>query len=196
MRKSLLMTAIALMAMLAGSTAMAESLQGRFGVTGRLGLLVPADSEKNDAGRRVVVETDPGFIGGGGLIYGVDNHVALELDVTHSEFHGKEGLGTAKVNNVSVGGQYRFSGNQQAVPYVGVGVDILMSDLRQSDVDTVLGFHLSAGADYFLSRELALTAELKGVQAFDADITTAGAKVGDFDPSSLSATVGFRFFFN
>lgn len=193
MRKSLLMTAIALVAMLAGSNAMAENLQGRIGVTGRLGVVVPADSEANSPVGKLVVETDAGFIGGGGLIYGVDNNVALELDVTHSEFHAKS-LGTAKVNNVSIGGQYRFS-SDQAVPFLGLGVDILMSDLPRHDVDTVLGFHLSAGVDYFVSRELALTAQVKGVQAFEADMTGESSS-GDFDPSSLAATVGFRFFFN
>ncbi|WP_054692067.1 hypothetical protein [Geotalea toluenoxydans] len=91
MRKSLLITAIALVAMLTGSNAMAENLRGKFGITGRLGAIFPAESERNHQDGKLVVETDPGFVGGGGLFYGVDDHVALELNVDHSLFHTKAG---------------------------------------------------------------------------------------------------------
>lgn len=197
MRKHVLYLVAAMVTLLAGSNAMAENLQGRIGVTGKLGVIIPADSElsRGSDGFKRILETDAGFIGGGGLIYGVDNHVALELDVMHSEFHVR-GNGTASVNDVSVGGQYRFAGKDRTVPYLGAGVDILMPDLSHADVDTVMGFHLKAGLDHFLSKELAVTAEVKAVEAFDADITIPGAKVGDFDPSYISATVGLRFFFN
>lgn len=196
MRKSLLISVIALVAMLAGSNAMAENLRGKFGVSGRLGVIVPADSERNFAPYgKLVVETDPGFIGGGGLIYGVDDHLALELNVDHSIFHTK-GWSRADVNDVAMGAQYRFDSPGHVVPYVGGGIDILIPEFKDMQVDTVLGLHLSAGLDFFVSRNVAFTTELKGVGAFDADVNRLGVKQGDFDPSNISTTVGMRIFFN
>lgn len=197
MRKSFVMTAIALMTMLTGSNAMAENLQGRFAISGRTGLVIPADSERNRVGisEKVVVETDPGFIIGGGLFYGVDQHVALELAVDHSVFDAGS-FGTAKVDTVSIGGQYRFNDRDYMVPYLAGGVDIIIPDFSDFDVDTVLGVHLAAGFDYFLNKNLAVTAELKGLQSFDTDIKDRTGKQGDFNPSNISTTLGIRVFFN
>jgi outer membrane protein len=50
--------------------------------------------------------------------------------------------------------------------------------------------------DYFLLRQLALTSEIKGVIAPNADIKSGGGKVGEFDPDSFSMTFGVRYFFN
>lgn len=199
MRKRLLVTAIALVAMLAGSNAMAENLRGKFGLTGRLGAIFPADSERNHADGKLVVETDAGFIGGGGLFYGVDDHVALELNVDHSLVHTKgwaDKSRRASMNDVSLGAQYRFNDRNDVVPYLGGGLDILIPELEDLQVDTVLGVHLTAGVDFFVSRNLAFTAELKGMGAFDADVNRLGTKVGDYDPSNISTTVGLRLFFN
>ncbi len=81
--------------------------------------------------------------------------------------------------------------------YFGAGLDVLINDLPHNAVNTVLGAHLATGLDFMLQRQLALTAEIKGVEAFSADIKDfAGTKVGQFDPSSLTFTVGARFFFN
>jgi outer membrane protein len=45
-------------------------------------------------------------------------------------------------------------------------------------------------------KQLALTAELKGLLAPDADIDVNSVKVGNYDPTSLSMTFGVRYFFN
>ena len=190
------------------STAIADSIQGRFGVTGRLGFLIPAESEFTDSSRSRKSDTDPGFIGGGGFIYGIDRNWAAELDITHAAFHAHDGLGFEEgdfaTTNISLGAQYRFLNLpvRRLVPYAGAGLDILFSDFSPDngsggEVDSVLGVHASGGADYFVLRQLAVTGQLKGVLAPDADIRDfRGAKVGNFDPSSLSLTFGVRYFFN
>ena len=82
------------------------------------------------------------------------------------------------------------------VPYVGAGLDILFSDFNNADVDTVAGVHVSGGVDYFIMKQLAVTAELKGVVAPESDIKYGGEKIGNYDPMSLSMTFGVRYFFN
>jgi outer membrane protein len=55
---------------------------------------------------------------------------------------------------------------------------------------------MKGGVDYFLMKQLALTSEIKGVIAPNADIKFGGGKVGEFDPDSFSMTFGARYFFN
>lgn len=86
------------------------------------------------------------------------------------------------------------------VPYAGAGLDILVNSSNAggiSDVDNVVGVHVSGGVDYFILKELAITAEMKGVLAPDADIhNSVGTKIGNFDPNNFSMTFGVRYFFN
>jgi len=196
MRKFLLLTACAVLTAFLAGNAAADELRGRLAVTGRLGVTNPANGElRSDAGT-LVVSTDPGFIGGGGFLFGVDDNVAIELDVTQSTYHTSK-FGTAGVTNLSMGAQYRLPEKQRFVPYLGAGLDVLINDLPDNTANTVLGLHLAAGIDYMLLRQLALNAELKGVEAFSADVKGFnGSKVGEFDPSNVAFTVGARFFFN
>jgi len=182
--------------------AMADSIQGRLGVTGRVGFMVPAENDVDFNNNK----TDVGFIGGGGFIYGITDHFAAEIDVTRSTF-GSE-TGDFGVTNVSLGGQYRFAlPHHQLVPYLGGGLDILVSDYdpdtsvmfdrpSKADVDTTVGVHASAGVDYFLLKQLALTAEAKLVVAPDTKVTDRLGNRGDFNPTNFSSTVGIRYFFN
>jgi len=197
MKKLIVFACLATTISMTAGTAMADSINGRLGVTGKIGFLNPADNESDFYNNK----TDIGFIGGGGLIYGVDDHIAVELDVTRASF-GSE-TGDFGVTNVSLGGQYRFAlQNRQLVPYLGAGMDILLSDYDPNNgairnVDTTVGGHISGGVDYFLQRQLALTAEAKLLVAPNADITDRfGNHVGNFDPTSFSTTVGIRYFFN
>ena len=197
MKKLIVLACLATTISMTAGAAMADSIKGRLGVTGKIGFLIPADNESDF----VHNNTDAGFIGGAGLIYGLDNHFAAEFDVTRSAF-GSE-IGDFGVTNVSFGGQYRFApSNRQLVPYLGAGLDILVSDYdpndgSRRDIDTTVGVHASAGVDYFLLKQLALTAEAKLVLAPDADVTDrSGAHQGNFDPSSFSSTFGIRYFFN
>jgi outer membrane protein len=195
---------VVVLTLLAG-TAFADSIAGRFGVTGRVGFLVPSDSEATFPPPTANVETDMGFVGGGGFIYGINKNVAVELDVTHTGFDGSIGgsrLGSFETNAVSLGAQYRFNDPMaHLTPYAGAGLDILFNNFTfdggvKSDVDTVLGVHLAGGADYFLMKQLAFNSELKLVLAPDADMSVNGRKFGNFDPSSFSMTFGVRYFFN
>ena len=198
MKKLIVFACLATTISMTAGQAMADSIRGKVGVTGRIGLLSPADNNAEFIDNR----TDVGFVGGAGVIFGIDDHIAAELEVSRSDFDSD--TGNFGVTNVSFGGQYRFALQQrQLAPYVGVGLDILVSDYdqfggAQSDVDTTVGIHVSGGVDYFLQKNLALTAEAKLVAAPDADITDRqnGNKVGNFDPSSFSTTVGLRYFFN
>jgi len=198
MKKLIVLACLATTVSMTAGTAMADSIKGRLGVTGKVGLISPADNSAENYDNR----TDTGIIAGGGLIYGLDDHIALELDLTGATF-GSD-TGDFDVVNVSLGGQYRFALQQrQLVPYVGAGLDIIATDYEAdngagSDVDTTLGVHIKGGFDLFLQRNLALTVEAKLVVAPEADITDSwsGAHAGNFDPSNLSTTVGIRYFFN
>ena len=205
MKRFLILYCAAISLVLAAGTAMAaDSIQGRVGVTGRLGFLVPEDSEAFANPSKL--ETDVGFIGGGGFIYGINKNFAAELDITHSEFDADRAdfrAGDFATTNIALGAQYRFVdlGVPRLVPYAGAGLDILLNDFTfasgaNASVDTVVGGHVSGGVDYFLMKQVALTAELKGLLAPDADITVGGTKVGNYDPTSLSMTFGVRYFFN
>ncbi len=198
MKKLIVFVCLATTIFMTAGTATADSIKGKIGVTGRIGFIGPS----NNNAEFFPNKTDVGFIGGGGLIYGIDNHFAAEIDVTRTSF-GSD-TGDFGVTNVSLGGQYRFTLQQrQLVPYIGVGLDILATDYDEnggasSDVDTTVGSHVSVGVDYFFQRNLALTADAKVVAAPDVRITDRrlGDHRGDFDPSSFSTTVGIRFFFN
>jgi outer membrane protein len=193
----------AMLAFSAGSAA-AENIAGRFGVTGRIGFLVPADSEATSPPPTFNIDTDTGFVGGGGFIYGIDRNIAAELDITHTDFDGNIGgfrQGNFETNNISLGVQYRFrEAMPRLTPYAEGGVDILLNNFTsdsgvKADVDTVLGVHLAGGVDYFVVKNVALTSALKMVLAPDADISVSGRKIGNFDPMSISMTFGARYFF-
>src|SRR6185369_15300440 len=197
MKKLIVFACLAATVSMTTGTAMADSIKGRVGVTGKIGILIPADNNSDFFHNK----TDAGFIGGGGLIYGFDDHIAAEIEVTRTSF-GSE-TGDFGITNVSLGGQYRFALTQrQLVPYLGAGLDILASDHdpidgARRDVDTTVGAHISGGVDYFLQKKLALTAEAKVVVAPDTSISDRfGDRRGNFDPSSFSTIVGIRYFFN
>jgi outer membrane protein len=184
----------------ADSTNISDSIKGRLGITGRLGFLVPADSEAIATGTVVgKAHSDVGFIGGGGFIYGFIDNIAADLDITHATF-GTDVNTDFNSTSISMGVQYRYLNLpvKHLVPYAGGGVDILVNGANNGlDVDTVVGIHVKAGVDYFVMRELALTSELKGVIAPNADILQPGnGKVGEFDPNNFSMTFGVRYFFN
>lgn len=199
MKKLIILACLATTVTLTSGAAMADSIKGRLGVTGKIGFVVPADNNAEFfLGRDN--RTDAGIVGGGGLIYGIDDHFAAEFDVTRSAF-GSE-TGDFGVTNIALGGQYRFTPHNRLVPYVGGGLDILVSDYEPNDgvkldVDTTVGVHASAGVDFFLMKQLALTAEAKLVLAPDAKIKDQfGDHTGDFNPTNFSTTVGIRYFFN
>lgn len=182
---------------LATGTAMADNIKGRLGVTGKVGFLDVSDGDLGD--RRI--KPDTGFVGGGGLIYGVTDNVAAEFDITRSEFGSDFPVtgnsGDFGITDIAFGAQYRFNvAHTKLVPYAGGGVDILLNDYDPAEVDNLLGIHINGGIDYFIMKQLALNVEARVVIAPEADIKTSGIKVGNFDPSGFSTTFGVRFFFN
>jgi outer membrane protein len=192
-RKFFFCSLVALLTLVAG-VASAESIKGRLGVTGRLGFIVPADSDITGFN----TSTDTGFIGGGGVIYGLNDNVALDLEITHAAYGSSPGL-DFDTTDISFGAHYRFTNLPQRhlVPYVGGGLDILVNGVSNGlDADTVVGVDAKGGVDYFFTRDLAATAEMKGIIAPNADIhSPSGARVGNFDPMSFSMTFGARYFF-
>jgi len=208
MKRTVVFMCLALFFILSASIAMAaDSISGKVGISGQIGFLVPSDSEAFEPFTPSYnLESDVGFIGGGGLIYGINKNLAIECNITYTEFAAKiAGIqeGDFDTTNIAFGVQYRFVDIPvpHLVPYAGGGLDILMNGFSSSygnslDVDTVAGVHVCGGVDYFILPQLALNAELKGVLAPDADINYSGIKVGNYDPTSLSMTFGVRFFFN
>ncbi|RII25570.1 MAG: hypothetical protein CXR31_13410 [Geobacter sp.] len=198
MKKICLLTCLTLTMALTTGAAMADSIKGKVGVTGRLGFIVPTDGVYVSGNTLHDYDADPDFIFGGGLIYGIDQNWAAEIDVTRAEFdvdipnEGRKG----EIINVSLGGQYRFMPQEKLVPYLGAGLDILINDLKGHSVDTTVGVHGAGGVDYFILKPLALTAEAKIVAGPEADINRNGTRVGRFSTTNFTTTAGIRFFFN
>lgn len=195
MKKLLVFLTLLAAVTLATSNAKADSIKNRLGITGRLGFIVPSDNTEIATG---TVGTNTDFIGGGGVIYGITDHIAAEMDITHAGFGSTAGL-DFDMTNISFGVQYRFINLpiKQLVPYAGGGLDVLINGVSNGSADDVVGGHVSAGVDYFLLKQLALTAEAKGVIAPNADFRSpSGVKQGELDPTHFSMTFGVRFFFN
>lgn len=197
MKKRIIFVWLAAAMVLTSAPALADSIKGRTGVTGKIGFISPADNRSDFLHNR----TDEGYIAGVGFIYGFDTNIAGEVEVTRANF-GSE-TGDFGVTDVAFGAQYRFATRQrQLVPYLGVGMDFIFTDYDpnggfQRDVESTAGAHVSAGLDYFLQRQLALTAEARFVAAPVTKITDVyGDHRGDFDPSNFSTMFGFRYFFN
>jgi outer membrane protein len=198
MKKVFLGLMVVLLPAIAAGISGAEDLAGKLGVTGRIGFTVPADSSWDYWGD---LSSDVGFIGGGGVIYGVTRNLALEFETTYSTYdmsYGPYRDGTAGVTDISFGVQWRFASNKKFTPYVGGGLSILINDYTYADVDTVVGANLKGGIDYFITPHIALNAELKGVISPSASMTDSHDPYirGSFDPSSFSGLFGVRYFFN
>lgn len=171
----------------------AQSIRNTMGMTARAGILSPADSkEPAGGGRDFLVDSDMGIVGGIGFIYGVDDHLAFEVDINFSRFNTDSMHGDADMKDMGVGIQYRFPpANPKLTPYMGLGLDVLIPDYERSNVDAVFGGHVRGGFDYFFDRAMAFNVDFKAIGGFQADVD----KGGKFDPSSVSCMAGIRFFF-
>ena len=186
---------LSLLILFTTTSALAESINGRFGLTGKLGALVPLkDSDISG----IDFETSTGFTGGGGVIYGFGNNLAAELEVSHTpsmdvEIGGNE-VAEAELTDISFGIVYRLMTANRLVPYIGGGVDAIRGDISDSKLDWTVGGHARAGVDYFLYRRVALNADMRYIFAAKSDIEQNGVKVGEFDPMSFVATIGVKLF--
>jgi len=175
---------------MATGNATADSINGKLGVTGKIGVQIPSNGDMGPNRN----ETDAGVVGGVGLIYGIDNHFAAEMDISHSELNSD--FGNFGVTDFALGAQYRFVLGQ-LVPYAGTGLDLLVVNADHGrNVGTTVGIHVNGGADYFIMKQLALTAEARVVVAPDTNIDGPNGERGHFDPTSFSTTFGVRYFFN
>jgi outer membrane protein len=190
----------------------ADSIKGRLGVTGRLGLMVPSDIQYTTMTPYAILpslivgeiennkaKAETAFVGGGGFIYGVTDNIAVETDVTHTpqiDYSGQNAL-EITTTNVSLGFQYRFLPEHLLVPYLGGGVDFIISDGKDQagyalNVDTVVGGHANAGADFFVTKRVALNADFRAILAPNANISAqtsspAGFFVSEYNPISFVA---------
>jgi outer membrane protein len=197
MRRIILLALLTII--LATGTAMAASIDGRFGLTGKVGALVPLQDDFISS----TTESKTGFAFGSGLIYGFCKNFAAELDVTRVQTVDAEISGSkvfeASLTDLSLGVQYRFVPENRFVPYLGIGADFIKGDLThingaKYDMDWTAGGHVNAGLDYFINRSIALNADFRGVFTAKGDIKNNDVWVGEYDPTSFIGTVGIRLF--
>lgn len=196
MRNLLILTAVSIMTLFY-STAMADSITGRLGVTARIGANLPL----NDDFIRGTSDTDAGFAVGGGLIYGFSEHVAADVEVLHMpqlDVHAN-GVKTyeAAVTDIALGVQFRFLTAHRVVPYIGFGPDFITGDLKHIngtgyDLDWTFGGHVNLGFDWFITPGVAMTTDVRGVVAADGDIMRGSTKVSEYRTQWFQGTVGFR----
>jgi len=175
--------------------AMAASIDGMLGLTGRAGVIVPLkDSDINGTS----FETEAGFTGGGGLIYGISKNLAVELDVMHAtsldvKIAGSK-VGDAQSTDIALGIQYRFLEDRRLVPYVGIGADFIKGNIQDSSLDWTYGGHMNGGIDFFITKCIVLTAEVRYVAGVKSDIIKNDIIVGKYDPMNIVGTLGVRLF--
>jgi outer membrane protein len=228
MKKMILAATLGLM-LFAGS-ALADSIAGRVGLTARGGVSYVFDSEFTSeavasgilGGVDKDIEADIGWTGGGGIIYGITNNLSIYFDInylqTKLKMSGgggiwKEEFGTGKTLDFALGAQWRFMPSKAFVPYIGAGFDFLWNKIDTThespsgwapdtsfDVDDTFGVHLTAGADYFFTPNIAINAEIRGLLStkgemtykYPGDISFTAAK---YNPSNISGFIGIRYFF-
>lgn len=189
---------IVLLITFASSSAFAETIAHRLGITGRVGFAVPVKDDFING----TSETKAGFAGGGGLIYGFNDYLAAEFDVTHMPKLDVKNGGVktfeAAITDISLGLQYRITPQKKLVPYIGAGADFIKGSLTHVNgasysVDWTYGGHVNAGLDWFLTKGIALTADFRGVIATSGDIQSGSTAVSEYDPFWVQGMFGARF---
>jgi outer membrane protein len=178
-------------------TALGASLDGRLGLTGKAGAFVPLQDDFVSS----TTKTRTGIAAGGGLIFGFCKNFAAEVDVTRVPSLDVEISGSkayeAALTDVALGVQYRLASENRLVPFFGLGADFIKGSLKHVlgatyNLDWTEGGHVNVGVDYFLTRGIALSAEIRGLFAFDGDVKSSGVKVGEYNPMSFIGTLGVR----
>lgn len=194
-----LQTAAVALAILAGALPVcADSIEGRFGMTGGAGISLNASG--NQFAPDATVETKDTLTGGGGFIYGINRNLAVTADVTYAEKGLEDRPNTFyRAFDASAGLQYRFRPAERYVPYVGAGLDLFVTDFKDDSgslpVDTVVGGHLKAGLDLFMSKHFAFNIELKQAMGPSADVKRGSTLVYRYDPTAFTALFGYHLFF-
>jgi outer membrane protein len=158
-------------------------------------VLVPLSDEFIDT-----TETNSDLAYGGSLIYGFTRHLAGELDVTHAPSldlkQSRSKVGESSLTNISLGIQYRFTPDNRVVPYLGGGIDMVKGEFvnvagDKFDLSWTVGGHLNAGMDFFITKGIAFSADVRGIYAARGDV---GSTRFHYDPTSFIGTIGFRLF--
>lgn len=210
MKKWTLVLAITLFAVTSGN-ADAESIAGRFGITGQLGFATVATSSYSrdfvatNSLQDDQLRSNSTFAGGGGLIWGLTRNVAVEAGVLYlaPRDYQNAGLKAMEIENVdvSLGLQLRNNVSEDIAAYLGGGVDVLLSSVKdfnrnKGSADTVVGGHVNVGGDYFVSRHVALNLDLRGMIFPEVNLKSGGMTVAEYDPISFVGLIGVRFFLN
>lgn len=167
------------------------------------------------------------WTGGAGFMYGITDNLAVNFDVIYLQSDLKQSskindptiirsFGTARTIDFSLGAQWRFMPQSRFVPYIGAGLDLLLNDIDPSNdlkeqavtppetldfkVANTYGGHLSLGGDFFITPNIALNAEIRGLYSTKGDITwkqtgNAEVDIAKYNPTNVSGFLGIRFFF-
>lgn len=196
---------------LASANAWAGNIDGRLGLTGQIGYADSATSRytpdfvTSHALLSDTLKPDATFAGGAGFIFGLTRNLALEAGALYlaPRDYKSSGRKAFEIENadVSVGLQLRNNVSEDMAAYLGGGVDVLFTSVKDAsgnkgDADTVVGGHISAGGDYFVAKNIALNLELRGLIFPDADLKSGGAPVAAYDPITFVALIGVRLFLN
>lgn len=182
------------------TTAMAENINHRLGLTGKLGFMVPLTNSQDSHINNTAFElsSNAAFTGGGGIIYGLGKYFALEADITYvpslDVVTGSTKVAEGEFFDWGLGVQYRMLPDSRLVPYVGVGADFIKGNIEDTTLDWTFGGHVNAGLDYFITKGVALNVDCRALLAQKSDIIMNGKSVGKFDPMNVTATFGARFF--
>jgi len=193
MRRVMLLSTLTII--LSAATALASGIDGRFGITGKAGALVPLKDDFIGGS----TGSDPGLAAGGGIIFGLGNNLAIEVDAIHlmkSNVSSGASSAEASLTDVGLGLQYRFGPDNRLVPFIGGGADFIKGELKNSsdvtfNLDWTVGGHVNAGFDFFVTKGIALTVDTRGLFAADGDVKGTPLK---YNPMSFIGTVGIRLF--
>ncbi len=154
-------------------------------------------------------------------MYGINDNLAVNFNVIYlqvgltalTNLSTEYKLGTGKTVDFSLGVQYRFTPKSPIVPYVGAGIDVMWNTLSlnteletalntsgiSAKVDPTYGAHLSAGADFFITPNIALNAEVRGLYSTKGTIKLETGSISEsyaeYNPANISGFLGIRFFF-
>jgi outer membrane protein len=137
----------------------------------------------------------------------------LKTDMDVEAGGDKEGYGTLTQIPILLTARYHIAVNEKVSPYVGVGIGYYYNDMDNADgsgdffqgapsgveafADNAFGFHLNAGAEFFINKNLALNVDLKYLLS-STDIGFDGAGYDESDSSRLNAFtfgVGIKYYF-
>jgi outer membrane protein len=188
-----------LMIVVCAGTAFAAGINGRLGITGKAGALVPLHDDFISS----TSHSEAGIAAGGGVILGLCSNLAAELDVTRLlksdvKLSGSKAY-EASLTDIALGLQYRFAADNRLVPFIGGGADFVRGELKHVsgtsyDLDWTVGGHINLGFDYFVTRGIALTVDARGLYTADGDVRRSGTRAGSYDPMSFIGTAGIRLF--